>query len=105
VQAKKLTAGAKLKLKIRYADGTTAKAVVKMPLGTYLYTRLTGTQTLTKAVAWIETSIVAGPSRGTIFVDDLWLTIAPASARMATTRSLDGLLPPPAAPDGFRGSN
>jgi hypothetical protein len=105
VRAKKLTAGAKLKITIRYTDGTTGKAVRKVPVGTYGYTRLSKTLTLTKAAVRVEIAIFAGPSTGTVLVDDLWLTIAPVSTRTAITRGPDGLLPPPPAPDGFRGSN
>jgi hypothetical protein len=105
VQAKKLTAGAKLKVKVRYADGTTGKIVVNLPSGTYSYTRLSSSLTLSKSAVWVETLIVARPSVGTLLIDDLWLTIAPIATRMPVTRSGDGLLPPPPAPDGFRGSN
>ena len=82
-------------------DGTKAKVKIKVPVGTYSYTGVAATLPITSDVKWVRVSLIAGTTSGALLIDDLVLWVEPTVATV--TRDAGGLLPPPAAPDGFRG--
>ena len=59
---------------------------------------------ITRKVTWVRVTLLGGKVSGRLLIDDLVLWIEPATP--ATDTRTDGaLLPPPAAPDGFRSSS
>ncbi len=99
VKATGLTPGAKLLVKVVYADLTAGKIKVVIPPGTYPYTPLTTTLTLTQNITNVTVLLIGeAATTGTVLVDDVWLTLALAPSPRT-------VLPPPPIPGGMRGSN
>lgn len=100
--AKNLTAGAKVVFKVKYADSTVTKAKINLPVGTYAATEFTDDIDILQQATKVKVKIKTGLSTGSFWLDSMSMMWTPAVPR-AVVRS--GVLPPPAAPDGFRGNN
>ncbi len=88
-------------LTIRYPGGVNQKAKIAITTSTTGYALLSGSATLTADPVWIKAKV--GSAFARVLVDDVYVTTVGLSG--PETRAADGLLPPPAAPDGFRGNN
>jgi dextranase len=87
VKGNALLEGSKLRLKVKYSDGTSESLVVPVPAGTYDYQTLTATLTLTKPITSAQVRI--SPTLGTLWVDNVLLTTDEAAS------SSESLLPLP----------
>jgi subtilisin family serine protease len=89
-------------LTVRYPAGTAdQKEKLLLTTNTGAYQLLSGSVTLTGDPLWVK--VKAGSPFAKVFIDDLFVSTAGLNG--PETRAADGLLPPPAAPDGFRGNN
>lgn len=90
--------GGKVMVKLKFAVGSPVKLILSLPVGTTGFTEYTDTDTIPETVtsAFVK-AMYSGPA-GKMWVDDLELIVA-------DVRRGAGVLPPPAAPDGFRGGN
>lgn len=94
---------------LKYSDGTTDKQSFDLETngGMYcgcttfgeIYVDLTGGRTVTKLVVKLKDRTTAKK----YYIDYLYVAVEPAPT--ITRSGANGLLPPPPAPDGFRGSN
>ena len=75
--------------------------LLKITASSSSYQLLSTPVTLTGDPVWVKVKV--GSAFVRVFVDDLYLTTVGLNG--PETRAADGLLPPPAAPDGFRGNN
>jgi hypothetical protein len=103
ISAMNLTPGTKLILMVKYGNGTKAKAVINVPSGTYAYTPVETALPITRKITWVRVILSGGKASGRLLIDDLVLWVEPGTPA-TTARADDSLLPPPAAPDGFRSS-
>ena len=91
ISAKNLTAGAKLIVQVKYGNGTKAKAVIKVPAGTYGYTPVSTVLPITRKVTWVRVNLVGGTTSGRLLIDDLVLwsagTLPTATRRIVRTAS------------------
>lgn len=102
IEGRKLNAGVRLILNVRYTDGSRDKQTVAIPTGTTPYSLYTTHVDLTDRVMKVKALLVVGPlSNGTLWIDGAALLYTPG-----TSGRRDGLvgqiLPPPGAPPGFR---
>lgn len=90
--------GGKVMVKLKFAASSPVKLKLTLPVGTTAFTAYSVTDTIPEPVtsAFVKASYT-GPA-GKMWVDDLELTVV-------DMRRSAGVLPPPAAPDGFRGGN
>lgn len=84
------TGSKKIILRVTYNNSTTDRAILIIPDGTYDYQTLTGSVTLTRRIKKAVVILNMGKSKGKLWIDNLVLTAAPASAPSP--------LPLPAAP-------
>jgi hypothetical protein len=107
--AANLTEGARLVLKVTYADDSRDKAVVQISSGSFDYTYFETSMGLTQTVIKAKVMVRSGTTSGTLWFDDVKLALTGGAAviRSAPAQAGDGVqpLPLPVAPDGFRGSN
>jgi hypothetical protein len=87
VKGNALLEGSKLRLKVKYSDGTSESVVVPVPAGTYDYQTLTATLTLAKPI--VSAQVQIRPALGTLWVDNVLLTTDSAGS------SSESLLPLP----------
>jgi subtilisin family serine protease len=86
---------------VRYASGPADKIKVNLTANTTGFELFEDTVTLDATPVFVKVRV--GSATGKVFVDDLYLTTVGISG--PETRAVGDLLPPPAAPDGFRGNN
>lgn len=96
VNAKGLTSAGRLSVKVKYAGGTSQVIKAVVPAGTYAYTGLTATGTLTDVPLKFIVKITPKQATGVMFVDAVSLQSFEAGPRGA------GILPPPSIPGSFR---
>jgi hypothetical protein len=88
-------------LTVRYPGGVNQKEKIAITASTTGYELFADTITLTGDPVWVKAKVGSATAR--VFVDDVYVTTVGING--PETRAADGLLPPPAAPDGFRGNN
>ncbi len=98
-EGNKFKTGAKIVLTVTYTDNTTAKTNIVIPNGTYDFTEITGTLTLTKTVQKIVVNINTAKVTGRVRLDDLSLLLSESNTRGGATPEALPL------PDAFRGEN
>jgi uncharacterized delta-60 repeat protein len=89
VRGKKLTTGARILVKVKYADDTTLKTRFEdaaLNAGTYEYKNLTVTDTFSKTVTSVSVALTMKNGAGKLFIDDLSLTVAPPAALLPLPR-------------------
>jgi len=106
VEGNKFKTGAKMVLQVTYTDNTKTNATVIIPNGTYAFTEISGSVSLTKPVSKIQVLFKIAKVSGRVRLDDVWLTATPVASRSdSTVRDGALTLPLPRVPDGFRGGN
>jgi hypothetical protein len=102
IDTDRLNTGARIQALITYADNTKATLNVAIPRGTQPYRRVQNALTLTKDVSKIVLRLTTGASKGTLLIDDLYLTtgslppLAGALSNVNTPNAVPAELPPAA---------
>ncbi len=97
ISGKNFAAGAKMRIKVFYSDGTAEKVQVDIPAGTYPYAPLTTSLPLPKRVTKAIVMFKVGSAVGRVWIDDVSFTVTPAGAPPRNTRMDAGALPLPDA--------
>lgn len=91
------TTGAKMRIKVIYDDATVEKVQVAIPAGTYPYSPITTSLTLSKRVTKAIVMFKVGSAVGRVWIDDVSFTLTPAVPRDSGSRMDEGALPAPDA--------
>ncbi len=89
-------------VKIKGAGGQSEKVTVPLAFAASFFNRVSASHVLTFTPTKITVTIQWKPAAGKLVIDDVSLVNYDAGTRV---RQMNGTLPPPPAPDGFRGSN